>query len=170
MHRASRGRCGIAWEVLITMVVRRMLINDISPHLFSFWTIVLNHTNDLCQRIQEARLSVDEWDHQKEIFSRSDDGSTVELDFSCFYLNRANRSGILKAGLIGGRNQAGKWRMDARFNRENLIHRIMRLSLAPARGPASPDVHQPAFQPAFSLTHTERERGRACQNPASVQN
>lgn len=122
------GGAGIAWELLITVVVRRVLINDNSPHLFSFWTIVLNHTNDLCQRIREARLSVDKWDHQKEIFSRPDGVSTIELGFSCFYLNRANRSGILKAGLIGGRNQIGKWRMDARFNRENLIHRIMKIA------------------------------------------
>ena len=122
------GGAGIAWELLITGVVRRVLINDISPHLFSFWTSVLNHTDDLCQRIREAPLSVDEWDRQKEIFRRPDDVSTIELGFSCFYLNRTNRSGILNAGLIGGRNQAGKWRIDARFNRENLIHRIMKIA------------------------------------------
>ena len=122
------GGAGIAWELLITGVVRRVLINDISPHVFAFWTSVLRHTDDLCRRIRDVPLSVEEWDYQKEIFRKHEDASTIELGFSCFYLNRTNRSGILNGGLIGGRNQQGRWRMDARFNREDLIHRITKIA------------------------------------------
>ena len=122
------GGAGIAWELLITGVVRRVLINDISPHVFAFWTSVLSHTDELCRRIRDVPLSVDEWDRQKEIFRRPEDASTIELGFSCFYLNRTNRSGILNGGLIGGRNQEGKWLMDARFNREGLIRRITKIA------------------------------------------
>ena len=122
------GGAGIAWELLITGVVRRVLINDISPHVFAFWTSVLSHTDDLCRRIHYVPLSVEEWDRQKEIFRKPEDASTIELGLSFFYLNRTNRSGILNGGLIGGRKQEGKWRMDARFNRENLIHRITKIA------------------------------------------
>ena len=122
------GGAGIAWELLITGVVRRVLINDISPHVFAFWTSILNHTDDLCRRIRDVPLSVEEWDRQKEIFRKPEDASTIDLGFSFFYLNRTNRSGILNGGLIGGRNQQGKWRMDARFNREDLIHRITKIA------------------------------------------
>ena len=122
------GGAGIAWELLITGVVRRVLINDISPQVFAFWTSVLSHTDELCRRIRDVPLSVEEWDHQREIFRRPEDASTIELGVSCFYLNRTNRSGILNGGLIGGRNQEGKWRMDARFNREDLIHRITKIA------------------------------------------
>lgn len=41
-----------------------------------------------------------------------------------FFLNRTNRSGILKAGVIGGQEQAGKWKLDVRFNKPELIKRI----------------------------------------------
>lgn len=122
------GGAGIAWELLITGVVRRVLINDISPHVYAFWQSVLRQTDELCQRIREVPLSVDEWDRQKEIFRRPEEVSTIELGMSCFYLNRTNRSGILNGGPIGGRSQTGVWRMDARFNREDLIRRITRIA------------------------------------------
>ena len=122
------GGAGIAWELLITGVVRRVLINDISPSLFAFWTSVLRHTDDLCRRIRDVPLSVEEWDRQKEILRNPRDVSTIDLGLSFFYLNRTNRSGILNGGIIGGRKQEGRWLMDARFNRENLIHRITKIA------------------------------------------
>ncbi len=122
------GGAGIAWELLITGVVRRVLINDISPQVFAFWMSVLHHTDELCQRIRDVPLSVKEWDCQKKIFRCPANASTLKLGFSCFYLNRTNRSGILNGGLIGGRNQEGKWLMDARFNREDLVRRITKIA------------------------------------------
>ena len=122
------GGAGIAWELLITGVVRRVLINDISRHVAAFWTCVLQHTEELCREIRNVPLTVEEWDRQKEIFRRPEDASTLELGVSCFFLNRTNRSGILNGGMIGGRKQEGEWRMDARFNREDLIRRVMKIA------------------------------------------
>ena len=48
--------------------------------------------------------------------------------FASFYLNRTNRSGIIEGGPIGGKYQAGKWKIDARFNRINLTERIKKIS------------------------------------------
>lgn len=127
------GGAGIAWELLVTGVVRRVVVNDISPHVFAFWTSVVKHTEELCQRIRDVPLSVEEWDRQKEIFARPEEWSVLELGVSCFYLNRTNRSGILNGGLIGGRSQGAKWRMDARFNREDLIRRITKIADCRAR-------------------------------------
>ena len=122
------GGAGIAWELLITGVVRRVVVNDISPHVSAFWTCVLEHTDDLCRQIREAPLTVEEWDRQKAVFARPGNSSTLDLGFSCFYLNRTNRSGILNGGLIGGRGQDARWCMDARFNREDLIRRITKIA------------------------------------------
>ena len=127
------GGAGIAWQLLITGVVRRVLINDISGPLFAFWTSVLSQTDELCRRIHDVPLSVEEWDRQKQIFARNAEVSTLELGFSCFYLNRTNRSGILNGGLIGGRSQQAKWRMDARFNRQDLVRRITKIADCSAR-------------------------------------
>ena len=40
------------------------------------------------------------------------------------YLNRTNVSGILGGGLIGGMEQKGNFKMDARFNRATLVKKI----------------------------------------------
>ena len=127
------GGAGIAWQLLITGVVRRVVVNDISPHVCAFWTCVLGQTEELCRRIREAPLTVEEWDRQKAVFVRPQDSSTLDLGFSCFYLNRTNRSGILNGGLIGGRAQDARWCMDARFNREDLIQRITKIADCGAR-------------------------------------
>ena len=43
-------------------------------------------------------------------------------------MNRTNRSGIIKGGVIGGSNQTGNYLIDARFNREDLTERIKRIA------------------------------------------
>ena len=48
----------------------------------------------------------------------------LEVGYSTFFLNRTNRSGILKGGVIGGKKQLSTWKLDVRFNKENLIRRI----------------------------------------------
>ena len=53
----------------------------------------------------------------------------MELGFSTFFLNRTNRSGIVKGGIIGGREQTGKWKIDCRYNRTDLIKRIEKVAL-----------------------------------------
>jgi DNA adenine methylase len=48
----------------------------------------------------------------------------IEVGFSTLYLNRCNRSGVLSGGLIGGLDQSGPWKMDARFSRKEIARRI----------------------------------------------
>jgi len=48
----------------------------------------------------------------------------LTLGFSTFYLNRVNRSGVISGGIIGGVNQDGNWKMNARFSRSDLTQRI----------------------------------------------
>ena len=48
----------------------------------------------------------------------------LKLGMATFYLNRVNRSGILKAGVIGGNLQNGNYKMNCRFNKNKLIEQI----------------------------------------------
>ena len=52
----------------------------------------------------------------------------LDLAVSTLYLNRTNRSGIIKAGVIGGKKQDGNYKMDCRFNRERLADQIIHIS------------------------------------------
>lgn len=122
------GGAAVAWELLLTGVVRRVAINDISLPVFSFWNAVLNDTDELCRLIQDRPITVDEWDYWKSVFRESETVEPLDLAFAFFYLNRTNRSGILNGGIIGGRNQTGKWKIDARYNKADLIARISRIA------------------------------------------
>ena len=79
--------------------------------------------------ILNVPLNIDEWQRQQKICSEAREDLQFELGFSTFYLNRCNRSGVLfGAAPIGGYEQSGKWRMDARFYRETLVRRIRLIS------------------------------------------
>jgi len=69
---------------------------------------------------------MDEWYKQKEVQVDPDSG-LLELGFSTFFLNRTNRSGIISGGVIGGKQQKGKWDLSARFNKEDLVRRIQKI-------------------------------------------
>jgi DNA adenine methylase len=121
------GGAGAALNLLFSEVVSDIYLNDIDAAVYSFWRFTVTDPEEMCDRIASARLSVKEWERQK--LRLRGPRPTRDLAFAALYLNRVNRSGILRAGLIGGRDQAGPWKMDARFNREDLIANVRRFGL-----------------------------------------
>ncbi len=118
------GGASVALDLVINEYVSSVHINDIDKRIFSFWHSVIFDTDNLCKKIQQTEINVDEWRKQKAIQKKPSDNSMLDVGFSTFFLNRTNRSGILKAGVIGGLEQTGKWKIDARFNKQDLINRI----------------------------------------------
>lgn len=59
---------------------------------------------------------------------KKDQASLLDLGFSTFFMNRTNRSGIIKAGVIGGYAQTGNYKMDARYRKDKLMKRIRRIA------------------------------------------
>lgn len=118
------GGAAIGLELLFQEYVTKIHINDLNGAVYSFWKAVLNDTEELCRLIKSTRLTVASWDRQKRIFSNPRDHSYVKVGFATFFLNRTNRSGILNGGIIGGRDQTGPWKIDARYNADELIFRV----------------------------------------------
>ncbi|WP_322527814.1 DNA adenine methylase [Salinicola sp. LHM] len=121
------GGAGLALSLLFSECVRTAHLNDISKPIYSFWYSILNETESFCRLVRDVPVTVESWEEQKKV-QTSQNASSLELGFSTFFLNRVNRSGIIKGGLIGGRAQAGKWKMDARFNKSDLILRIEKIA------------------------------------------
>ncbi len=122
------GGCAVALEMLFSKCASKIIINDISKPIYSFWYTVLNESERLCNKILETPVTVKEWHKQREVQQDLDSHSIFDIGFSTFYLNRTNRSGILTAGVIGGLSQEGDWKIDARFNKDTLIRRIERIA------------------------------------------
>nr|WP_241635597.1 DNA adenine methylase [Fusobacterium gastrosuis] len=124
------GGSGLALKLLKNNIVEKVILNDIDKGIFSFWKSVLFYNEDLCSLINLAKLNLSEREIQKSIYFQKDNldltikENILKLGFATFYLNRVNRSGIIKAGVIGGINQNGNYKMDCRFNKEKLISKI----------------------------------------------
>lgn len=121
------GGAGAAINLLVRGCAKRLILNDIDPMIYSFWFSILNYTDEFVTLIEQVNISIEEWRKQKKI-SVSKSASMLERGFSAFFLNRCNRSGILKANPIGGLKQDGKWGIDARFNKESLIKKIIKIA------------------------------------------
>lgn len=123
------GGASVAFALLLKGHASRVVINDVDPSIHAFWHGVLNETEALCRLIRNRRVSVAEWTRQRKIQKDPLNHDPVELGFSTFFLNRTNRSGIVcSGGMIGGVAQTGAWRLDARFNKTELIERIERIA------------------------------------------
>ncbi|MFT3880605.1 MAG: DNA adenine methylase [Gemmatales bacterium] len=118
------GGAGVGISLLLSGVVSRIHLNDSCRLVYAFWRSVISKTEEICRRISRASLNVDEWKRHRAIVQRPLQHCSIDVGFSFFYLNRCNRSGIINGGLIGGLNQNGTWKMDARFPRKELINRI----------------------------------------------
>jgi DNA adenine methylase len=118
------GGAAIGLELLLQEYVAKIHINDVSRPVFAFWKSVLDCTSQLTRLVRDTPITVRSWDTQKRILANPEDHDDLALGFATFFLNRTNRSGILNGGIIGGRDQSGPWKIDARFNRSELIHRI----------------------------------------------
>ena len=117
------GGSGAGIALLREGLISRLVINDIDPAVHAFWSLVVNPKAGLVDWIGTVPLTVQEWRRQRDIY-RSKTSDKLALGRAFFYLNRTNRSGVLNAGVIGGQTQEGKYKIDARFNRQTLAERV----------------------------------------------
>lgn len=118
------GGASVALSLLFSKYASRIKINDKDRAIYSFWYAVLNETEGLCRMIQDTPVTMDVWEAMHELQKHKEEADLLELGFSTFFLNRTNRSGILNGGVIGGKEQLGTWKIDARYNKKDLIERI----------------------------------------------
>ena len=118
------GGASVALSLLFSKHASKIKINDIDRTIYAFWHSVLNETDALCRLINDTPITMDVWVAQHERQKHKDEVGLLELGFSTFFLNRTNRSGILNGGVIGGKEQRGEYKIDARYNKRELIERI----------------------------------------------
>jgi len=121
------GGAGAALALLYRGVVSRVLLNDVDRRVCAFWRAALNHTKVFLRKLDDVPITMDEYQRQRDVYSDGR-GTDLKLGFSFFYLNRCNRSGILDAGPVGGKNQNGTYKLDARFKKDRLKRKLLRLA------------------------------------------
>lgn len=118
------GGAGVALDLLFNGYCKNIHINDFDVAIYNFWKSITEDTEGFLKKVVDTDVTIEEWFKQKEVLANPEIHSTLEHGFSTFFLNRTNRSGILKGGVIGGKTQSGEYKLDARFNKVDLVKRI----------------------------------------------
>jgi len=118
------GGAGLALSLLISGYVKVVHLNDFDVALYAFWKTVLEDPDELCKRTKEVPVDIATWKRQREVIEYPEQYSELDVAFATLFLNRTNRSGIMRGGVIGGLEQTGEWKVDARFNKDEIIRRI----------------------------------------------
>lgn len=118
------GGAGLALHLLMAGVVSEIHLNDLDKSIYSFWEAVLKRTEEFCTWIETVNVDMTTWKWAKSIHNNMNEADSFELAKATFFLNRTNVSGIIMGGPIGGPEQKGKYTLDARFNKNDLIERI----------------------------------------------
>lgn len=121
------GGASVALSLLFEEYADHIHINDLNRSVYAFWKVVVERSEDLCDLIARVTVDTEQW-HRQRAIQNEDNPNEFDLAFSTFFLNRTSRSGIIGGGVIGGLDQTGRWKIDARFNRSDMIRRIRKIA------------------------------------------
>jgi len=122
------GGAGAALALLYAGKVKKIVINDLDTAIYAFWKSATEHSDAFISKIRSTPVNIKEWRRQRKIY-QDKKAKIFDRGFATFYLNRTNISGIMGGGPIGGLNQKGKYKINARFNKETLTKRLEQLAL-----------------------------------------
>lgn len=122
------GGAGVALELLFHGTASHIHINDIDPAVYDFWAAVTKFPEALIRKLHTTPVDMGQWRHWRAVLRGEIEADPVDRGFATLFLNRTNRSGILKGGVIGGQQQAGDYKLDARMKKDVLTQRIERIA------------------------------------------
>jgi DNA adenine methylase len=118
------GGAGSAVILLKLEAVDQIHLNDADLKVYSAWKAILEEPNRFAEAIETVDVDLETWHASRKMVEAATEHS-FDLGFATFFLNRTSRSGIVMgAGPIGGYDQRGNWKVDARFNRQALAERV----------------------------------------------
>lgn len=145
------GGAGVALELLFDGHACHIHINDLDPAVYAFWSAATADPEGMLRLLYDTPITMDEWHRLRQVMLDQDPSlSPTERGFATLFVNRTNRSGILKGGVIGGKAQTGTYKLDARFSKDMIAARLNRI----AQHAHNITVHQ---EDAYSLLSRSSE-------------
>lgn len=122
------GGAGVALELLFHGAASHIHINDFDPAVADFWVSVTRHPEEILQLLHDTPVTMEQWFYWRSVLRGEVHVGQAERGFATLFMNRTNRSGVLKGGVIGGLGQAGDYKLDARLKKDVLAKRIERIA------------------------------------------
>jgi len=124
------GGAGVALELLFDGHAVHVHINDLDPAVHAFWMAATSDPEGLMRLLHDTPITMDQWHYWRSVMLDQGPGPSItQRGFATLFVNRTNRSGILKGGVIGGKAQTGSYKLDARFSKEMIAARLERIAL-----------------------------------------
>lgn len=135
LYEPYAGSAAVSITLLEDDTISKAVINELDPLIYCFWVSVMQHPDELINKIEETTISIDTWNNYSLYRDNAylADKSTVEIGFAGLFLNRTNFSGILNANPLGGLEQRSQYKINCRFNKERIIKSIRNLSTLSSR-------------------------------------
>jgi DNA adenine methylase len=122
------GGAGVALELLFHEYASHVHINDADPAVYAFWIAATKFPEELQRLLRDTPVTMEQWFHWRSVLRGEVEVGVVEQGFATLFMNRTNRSGILKGGVIGGQAQDGAYKMDARLKKDVLGARLLKIA------------------------------------------
>lgn len=155
------GGAGVALELLFHGDASHIHINDLDPAVFDFWVAITQQPEEILRLLADTPVDIAQWLHWRSVLRGEISVGQAERGFATLFMNRTNRSGVLKGGVIGGLDQTGPYKLDARLKKEVLAKRIEMIALhASCISVYNEDAHSllkrcHAFLPKHSLVYLD---------------
>ena len=126
------GGFGIGIGLLSENIIQNAVLNDYDSHIYHFWYSLLNETDGMLRLINDTSITLEERENQKKTY-KDKSADMLSDGFATLFLNRVNFSGIIKGGPIGGLSQSGKYKLDCRFDKKEVMRKIEGIALLKER-------------------------------------
>ena len=122
------GGAGLALRLLYEEYASGIIINDLDPLVHAFWTTCVSESDRLIKWIEKTSVTVATWRKCRDVIRNERSEDAFGLASAFFFLNRTNVSGVLTGGVIGGLQQTGNYKIDARYNKAELVRKIEKIA------------------------------------------
>ncbi len=110
-------------------------LNDFDPDVFCLWVAALEYTDYFCERINDAKITSDDFFTLKKKLMVSREAPTTKKAIVSRALNKLivhkisfSNMGEMSGSPVGGRDQTGKWKFDCRWNPSSIESKIRKVA------------------------------------------
>ena len=124
------GSASVSIDLVSSGICSKATLIERDPLLYAFWHAVFFDTQRLCNKIKELSVNLATWHELRPLLTikSPDEHELLDLAVAGLFFNRTNFSGVLHAGPIGGQQQKSAYKINCRFNKDDLIVRIRAIS------------------------------------------
>lgn len=124
------GSASVSINLVSIGICSKATLIERDPLLYAFWFSVFFDTKRLCDKINELPIDLGTWHALRPLLqiNAPDEHELIDLAIAGLFFNRTNFSGVLHAGPIGGQQQKSAYKVNCRFNKNDLISRIQAIS------------------------------------------